>query len=223
MNDRFSHIFVTDFDGTLTQVDFFQAVLAEILDNDLSLWGDYTRGSLTHFEVLAGYYRRIPWTRQRVLDLVWSLGFPPDFSRLIDQLHQADWGLVIASAGCEWYIDALLERAGARQRVEVHANKGRFAEPHGLIMELPRESPFFHPTIGIGKEDVVRHWINRGKQVAFAGDGPTDLAPALLVPASLRFARGALAQLLTQKGESFQRFENWSEIALRLAENPLTG
>ena len=33
----------------------------------------------------------------------------------------------------------------------------------------------------------------RYDRVAFAGDGPPDIEPALLVPADMRFARGALA------------------------------
>ena len=49
--------------------------------------------------------------------------------------------------------------------------------------------------------------------MAFAGDGFPDEEAALLVPGSLRFARGDLADVLAQKGEPFQPFDAWSQIA----------
>jgi 2-hydroxy-3-keto-5-methylthiopentenyl-1-phosphate phosphatase len=52
--------------------------------------------------------------------------------------------------------------------------------------------------------------------VAFAGDGPPDLQAALLVPPGLRFARGGLAEELRARGEAFQPFSRWSEIAREL-------
>ena len=58
--------------------------------------------------------------------------------------------------------------------------------------------------------------LKRSDRVAFAGDGRPDLRPALLVPPQLRFARGWLAEALSERGEKFHPFEHWSEIADQL-------
>jgi len=218
MHSGFPHILVSDFDGTLTQVDFFQAVLSQIVQDDLTIWNDYVAGRITHFEALAGYYRKIDWKEERLLALVHSLGFPEDFSGWVDRLAQGGFGMVIASAGCEWYIHKLVEKAGARDRVTIHANHGAFVEGRGLVMELPRKSPFFEPNIGISKENVVAHWQREGKKVAFSGDGPTDLKAALLVDPTMRFARGTLASTLRQMGEKFTEFSDWTEVPRRLLQ-----
>ena len=44
-----------------------------------------------------------------------------------------------------------------------------------------------------------------------------DLDPALLVPPQRRFARGWLAEALSERGEGFRRFEQWSQIVDHLA------
>jgi 2-hydroxy-3-keto-5-methylthiopentenyl-1-phosphate phosphatase len=83
-------------------------------------------------------------------------------------------------------------------------------------MLLPERSPFFSPTKGVNKVAIVRDALNRSGRVAFAGDGRPDLKPALLVPPQLRFARGWLAEALRERGEKFNPFERWSEIADQL-------
>jgi 2-hydroxy-3-keto-5-methylthiopentenyl-1-phosphate phosphatase len=70
---------------------------------------------------------------------------------------------------------------------------------------------------GVDKSAVVRHAFRVADTVAFAGDGPTDLQPALLVRPGLCFARRFLAEALRARGEAFQPFSRWSEIARELA------
>ena len=92
----------------------------------------------------------------------------------------------MTSAGCDWYIRRLLAQAGVE--LEVHANPGRFVPGLGLQMEMPVGSPFLSPTLGVDKARVVRHHLEQGRTVAFAGDGFPDEEAALFVPGSLRFA-----------------------------------
>ncbi len=210
------NILVTDFDGTLTQIDFFQAVLERLLGDDLSIWHSYCQGKITHFEALAGYYQQIRLSESSLRGLVAELGFPPRFAHLLDQLRQANWDLVIASAGCEWYIRHLIDAQNLNLPPTIHANPGSYSKEFGLIMKLPTDSPHFDPNIGISKSSVVKSHQGPTHWVAFAGDGPTDLAPALLVEPSLRFAKGSLARLLSNQGESFIPFEQWEEIPVHL-------
>ncbi len=80
-------------------------------------------------------------------------------------------------------------------------------------MELPIDRPYFSRQTGVDKVAIVRAAISEAETVAFAGDGHPDLAPSLLVPGPLRFARGILAEELTRLGEDFSQFDRWSEVA----------
>ena len=104
----------------------------------------------------------------------------------------------------------LLDEAGVA--LEVHANPGH-VEDDRLAMTWPVDSPYFSPETGIDKAAVVREALGAGGAVAFAGDGPPDLVPALLVPPRLRFARGYLARMLAERGEPFRPFDRWAEVA----------
>lgn len=92
-------------------------------------------------------------------------------------------------------------------------------------MSRPEGSAWFSEETGVDKSAVVRAALKGGRKVAFAGDGPPDLAPALLVPPDLRFARANadLARLLLSQGEAFRPFDTWSEVALSLAGSASSG
>ncbi len=140
----------------------------------------------------------------------------PDLPWAIDHLARAGWSVVVVSAGSSWYIDRLLKRAGVH--LPTHANPGTFRPREGLFLELPRDSPFLSLQDGIDKRAVVADALSRFQQVAFAGNGPPDLAAAMLVESSLRFACTWLADELTRRGLPFHRFERWREVAQKLAE-----
>lgn len=173
---------------------------------------------LTHFEALAEFFSKIPVTESEVLAFLDQMELDSSLSATCARLQGAGWSVVIASAGCAWYIEQLLQRAGVK--LAVHANPGRFESGRGLLMSLPTESPFFHAQNGIDKVAVVKDALSRSTRVAFAGDGPPDLQPALLVPAELRFARGWLADRLHQDGHGFHAFDRWSDIASLLLKTP---
>jgi 2-hydroxy-3-keto-5-methylthiopentenyl-1-phosphate phosphatase len=68
----------------------------------------------------------------------------------------------------------------------------------------------------VNKVAIVQDALKRSDCVAFAGDGRPDLRPALLVQPRLRFARGWLAEALSERGEGFYPFDRWSQIADQL-------
>ena len=86
-----------------------------------------------------------------------------------------------------------------------------------MLEKLDPSSPYHSASVGVDKLAVVRRALRVAERVAFAGDGPPDLQPALLVRPELRFARGFLADALRERGEAFRPFSRWSEIARELA------
>jgi len=205
-------ILVTDFDGTISRRDFYDLVRERwpvAPENDP--WERYRSGEITHFAALAEIFSRIRCSEAELLELVDSMDVFPDFAAAVQSLLERGWAVVVASAGCRWYIDYLLAKSGLN--LTVHANPGTFDPDLGLRMTLPEKSDFFDPATGVDKAGIVRDAIRRSGRVAFAGDGRPDLEPALLVPAERRFARGWLAAALADRKEGFTRFSSWSGIA----------
>jgi 2-hydroxy-3-keto-5-methylthiopentenyl-1-phosphate phosphatase len=207
--------FVSDFDGTLTQHDFFRRAFESLMPPGVpDYWHDYLAGRLTHFEAMRLYYSAIRASEADTLAVVESLNLAPHLAEWVQRLNQKGWRTVVASAGCEWYIRYLLQRQGVD--VEVHANPGRFLAGQGLLMELPMASQYFSPTHGIDKAALVRAAVQSSQRVAFAGDGYPDGPAARLVDPELRFATGALAETLEYEGMPFRRFDHWVEVAQAL-------
>ena len=181
-------LLVTDFDGTMTRHDFYMLAARSLLPPDMpDYWAQYRAGQLTHFEALRAIFASIRAELATVRAVVDRMELDPGLPRALYQLRRSGWDVVVTSAGCDWYIRILLAEAGVT--LPVWSNPGRFEEGRGLLMELPRGSPYFSPSLGVDKAAVVREGISSGRRVAFAGDGFPDADAARLVSSELRFAR----------------------------------
>ena len=211
-------VLVSDFDGTMTRHDFYQMVRARWWNEaEPDPWEEYIAGRITHFEALNRFFARIRADEATLRTFAEGMELDPTLPEALERLDQAGWTLVIASAGCEWYIRHLL--AGIRTPFTLHANPGRLTPAGGLEMQLPVDSEFFSPETGIDKLAVVKHALARHERVAFAGDGPPDLPPARLIPVRSRFARGYLAQTLTAEGEAYELLSDWDTLATHLLDS----
>ena len=204
-------ILVSDFDGTMTRFDFYDLVCREFPDIAGTFWQQYERGEVTHFEALRSIFAGIRAPESRLLSIIDAMQIDPGLPKAVKALGTHGWDVVVASAGCDWYIKRLLQGQGVS--LAVHANPGDFFPDRGLVMSLPPPSPFFSAELGVNKVAVVREAIRQNDRVAFAGDGRPDLAPALLVPPERRFAKSWLAKKLHEIGEDFRPFDEWHEVA----------
>jgi len=208
-------VLVTDFDGTVTAQDFYALVRDRLVPPGTpDYWSAYSAGRLTHFEVLQRYFAAARPDEQMLRALVDEMEPEPLLAEGVASLAAAGWAVVIVSNGCRWYIDQLLARAGVA--VEVHANPG-VIENGRLVMGWPHDTPYPSTQTGIDKAALVDAMLGEGRSVAFAGNGPTDLAPALLVEPQYRFARDELAEALARRKEPFRTFSRWLEVAHGLA------
>lgn len=211
-------VLVSDFDGTVTRHDFYGLIVQHQLPPGTpDFWGRYRAGEMTHFDALNAYFAAARPGLEALQDLADRMEPDPELALEMATLRAAGWEILIASAGCRWYIDRILAASGVSPVPVVHANDGG---PRGgrLVMERPTGSPYFSHETGIDKAAIVRAQLEAGRRVAFAGDGPPDLAPACLVPPGLRFARGPLAELLQQAGEPFRPFTRWGDISRALRD-----
>lgn len=207
-----ARVLVSDFDGTIAREDFYQVFLRRAAPPVVeTVWNDYQAGRITHFDALRTIFGSAAPGEDALLSFLREMDLDPHFAAGVHQLREAGWELVVVSAGCRWYIERLLDGVA----VELHANPGQVIDGR-LVMQWPTGTPYESPDTGIDKAGVVRAKQAAGARVAFAGDGLTDLKPALLVPPELRFARGALAETLRRRGETFRPFDRWTEIVRAL-------
>lgn len=213
----FDKTLVSDFDGTMTQHDFYSCAVQYLLgSDDLEPWNAYTRGEITHFEALRRIFERIRADMPQIERVLSAMDFDPAAEVAVQRLERQGWNVVVVSNGCGWYIERLFRQH--RLQLELHTNPGEYSPVHGLKMQLPTQSPFFTEQFGISKAAVVQYALESCSAVAFAGDGRPDLEPALMVRPEMRFARGWLATELRSRGETFQHFSTWSEISEKLCK-----
>jgi 2-hydroxy-3-keto-5-methylthiopentenyl-1-phosphate phosphatase len=206
---------VSDFDGTITRRDFYALIADRYMPRSEPDYLElYRAGKLSHFDAMASYFAHAPTDEASLALLLKDTEPDPAFQSTVARLHQASWDLIIVSAGSSWYIDRILAACGVN--AAVHSNPGHPRTGRGLVIEKPLGSPFLSTEVGIDKAAVVREALGRYKRVAFAGDGPPDVEPALLVDPELRFARDYLARELQRRGEVFQPFERWSDVVLAI-------
>lgn len=210
-----SRVLISDFDGTMTRYGLIEIIQARYPVDGPPLWDDYMAGKITHFEAVAGIFLRIRGKEGELESLLQAMELDPALPGAIRQLEASGWQVMVASAGCHWYIQKLLSQAGLSLRV--YANPGYYDAEKGLVMTMPPPSVDTLPETGINKLAVVNKALADGAVVAYAGDGKPDIESILTVPSDRRFARHWLARHLKQAGHPFQEFESWNDIASRLA------
>jgi 2-hydroxy-3-keto-5-methylthiopentenyl-1-phosphate phosphatase len=210
-------VLVTDFDGTVCRRDFYHLVIEHLQPAGTpDFWGQYLAGQVNHFDALRLTYAAGEGGEPALLGLLDQMEPDPDLGAEVAALQAAGWRIVVASAGCAWYIERLLERAGVRE-VAVHANPGSLVAGR-LQMIRPIDTPHPDANLGISKVGVVEaaRAASGGAPVAFAGDSLADVTAGLRVEPRFRFARAAMAQELSRLGEPFQPFERWADVAQAL-------
>jgi HAD superfamily phosphoserine phosphatase-like hydrolase len=125
-------ILVSDYDGTVTRRDFY-SLLAErcIPAGAEDHFARYRRGEISHLEAMAGYFAHAPCDEAALEALIEATEPDPGLGESARRLEVAGWELIVISAGCSWYIERVLRRAGVR--AEVYANPGRVVQGRGLV------------------------------------------------------------------------------------------
>ncbi len=210
-------ILVSDFDGTMTQIDFYHYALEKLIPSEIpNYWEEYLTGKLTHFQTMQAYYSKINSSEKELLKALDDLQIDPAIPSSIEALQREGWDVVVVSYGCSWYIKQIFLKSNID--LPVFSNPGELIEG-SLQLNEDKSSEFYDQNTGVSKKLVIQKALSKYKQVAFAGDGQPDYEPALLVEENLRFAKNALAQELEKNNKKFKSFQKWSEIAEELINN----
>lgn len=212
-------LLITDFDGTVTERDFYRCALEHLPQQAHEIWTRYEADEISLFEALHGIFAQLPAEETQAMAIARETGLDANVRPAVERLWAGGWQTIVVSAGSAWYSRRLLAELGLQ--LPVIANPGEIVPGQGLQMRrLPHDSPFYSEAIGVDKAAVVRAALQRFDAVAFAGDSLPDRSAAELVSSDLRFARGWLADRFDNDHVAYRRFERWPEIPQMLLRSP---
>jgi 2,3-diketo-5-methylthio-1-phosphopentane phosphatase len=171
-----SFVVLCDFDGTITEIDTAEFVLARFAQGNWRAFDEQLEsGTISLEECLRREFSLVRASKKQILnELKNVVTFRPHFEELAVYCKRNRILLEIASAGLDFVISHFLELKGWQDLVAVHAPKTRFSAA-GIKFIFPK---LVNKTSVNFKHDLVSHYKNDGKKVAYIGDGSGDYAAA---------------------------------------------
>lgn len=210
--DKIKIAFVSDFDGTITEDDFFTYTTRAYFDEEaLAPWREYLAGRKTHFNALKEMFAQIRVDNSELEKLVDHIYVDKDLDKVWQLCVDKGIELYVCSAGNDYYIKRILGDRIQKYSITLVTNNGIYSPETGLIMTAPpKDSLFYDENIGISKYRLVKKLKEEGYFVIFAGDGPPDFEPAKI--ADVVFARKMLLERTKAEGLKTRKFDGFEDI-----------
>lgn len=203
---------VTDFDGTVSDSDFFWFIAERYFDEEmLAPWREYLAGKITHFNALNEMFGQIRLPENELLKCISEIKIDAWFIPTMQLCFEKNIPVYICSAGCDYYIEASVGATIKKYNITLVTNHGVYSRKEGLKMLPPSpESPYYDPDVGISKVSIVNKLRLEGYRVIFAGDGPPDFAAA--EAANVVFAKKILLKKCIAANIKTQKFGDYGDI-----------
>jgi 2,3-diketo-5-methylthio-1-phosphopentane phosphatase len=207
MTKRF--LFISDFDGTLSEKDFFHVVIDNHFQKESKkLYSDWNRKVMTDLEYLSRLFASIGRDQAGIDEDIDQIPFDPDAGKVIDHVQRLGGDFVVISAGTDYYIKRIFKKYGI-QDVRIISNRGVYRD-HGIHLNVDPNGPYYSRLYGVDKEKVTRDLRRGYEQVFFAGDSLPDLKAAVL--ADTVFAKGKLQDLLDAEKKDYVAITSFADI-----------
>ncbi|MEW5818939.1 MAG: MtnX-like HAD-IB family phosphatase [Cyanobacteriota bacterium] len=205
-------VLISDFDGTISKVDFFMYVVNNLLKpSDLRPWQDFLDKKITHIDALIGIFGNIKTSRSYFDKFILDLPLEEAFIETVGFCKSNDIDIYILSAGADYYIKLILQNLNIENDVKLITNKSYFIENDGLIVIRPDQNdPYYSYEYGVDKVAVVEELKLKYDYCVFAGDGHFDFPSARL--SDTIFARKKLLKLCLQHNIDCIELINYKQI-----------
>ncbi|MBT4422783.1 HAD-IB family phosphatase [Candidatus Bathyarchaeota archaeon] len=160
-----------DFDGTIAEIDTAVVVFNKFINGNWRIFNEQLdRGEITLEQCMREQFSMIKAPKSVIVDAIdLNVAFRPGFKELVDYCKEAQIPFEIVSAGLDFVINHLLE-VKQLSGTKVHAARTRYTDD-GLEMD----SLELHDRKSIDfKEDLVKHYKDKGYSVLYIGDGMSD-------------------------------------------------
>jgi 2-hydroxy-3-keto-5-methylthiopentenyl-1-phosphate phosphatase len=202
-----------DFDGTVTEMDLLDTIAGRFGDPVVyqEVEDGLDEGTMTLREVITREFAPVRRPLEEIVE--WELEnvrVRAGFSEFIQLAKEHGWRVVIVSSGFHELIEPILEREGVE--VELHANRVDAGTGGWKVLWQYDEAC---DSCGEScKRSIVQEFAG-ADELVYIGDGYSDRCAA---EASDRvFATRGLAQFLDEQGVSYERFDDFHDVARSLA------
>ncbi|NMO18803.1 HAD-IB family phosphatase [Pyxidicoccus fallax] len=204
---------ICDFDATATVEDLGNAVAIHFggHDNWRRAEDEYLAGQFDFATLLQRIFHPIRASQEEVARFARERAvLRHGFEALVSRCREAGRPFVLASAGLDVYIHAVLERLDPvlRGHLQVRANEATCA-PEGMQVRFPGAGGGCGKC-GSCKRVIVQEWQRRGYKVAYCGDGASDRCAADV--ADWVFARASLHAYCRERAIPHRAFESFHEV-----------
>ncbi|EMS71596.1 MtnX-like HAD-IB family phosphatase [Ruminiclostridium cellobioparum] len=201
--------FVSDFDGTLTDRDFYHIVMDKYLkDWAWDYYEEWKKTKKINVDFLNRIFGSMDRNEEEILEDILGLPLDPYAIDFIKKVEASGGDFYILSAGTSYYIKKLLGHFNIRN-VTVISMEGRYQNRGITIMPDPKNE-FYSSIWGIDKAKVVAALKARYEKVYFAGDSEPDIGAAKA--ADCAFARNDLKKHLSEQNVPFVPFNKYNEV-----------
>lgn len=209
---------ISDFDGTISNKDFFYYIADEYFDNEmLKPWHDFLSGKKKHFMALAEMFAKLRIPRNELNAFIKNIKLDKYFFKVAEWCRNEGIPVVICSAGNDYYIKKIMGQKIKKYDIKLVSNRGRYSEEYGLQMK-PNEK-YYDENLGVSKAAIVKDFQKKGYEVIYCGDGLPDIGAAKI--ADKVFARAELykqckkMKIKVEKLNDFMQVGKFMEGALK--------
>ncbi|MDE5414816.1 MtnX-like HAD-IB family phosphatase [Alkalihalobacterium chitinilyticum] len=200
--------FVSDFDGTISNQDFYWLVIEKYFPEGRDLFKKWKAQELLDIDFLKTVFSSIHQSEEQIIKDILSLPIDDYVPTFVRNVQQQNGDFFVLSAGTDYYIHHVLEKHGIKN-VKVFSNEGVFQEKN-IHLNIDETHPHFSKRYGIDKSKVIKELKKDYDTVYFIGDSEPDSHPAQF--ADLTFAKNGLQELLHEKKIPFVPVETFKEV-----------
>ena len=206
--------FLVDYDGTISQVDIGDALLARHFSDAAELARKdalYEAGRLGSRELIKWDMDVLPRDPELLVREAAAMPNDPSFPGFVSGVRRRGAQLEVVSDGLGFYVRSNLAAMGLTD-VPVATNENRLADGGAGV-----SFPYGHPTCfvcGTCKRERVRLHQAVGRVVVFVGDGMSDRYAA--AHADVVFATGDLARICADEGWPYHAWQNFDEVSAQV-------
>lgn len=208
-------LLISDFDGTISKIDFFQQILNKYYpEGKSSDYDDYLDKKISAFTLLSRIFQNLDLSQEELDEEISAIEIDKTFTETARWILARGGNICILSAGCDYYIKRRLSQEGLFD-IPIISNHGVYSQG-GIRMIRDLNSPWYCQDVGIDKKKATEHLINDYSVVAYAGDGAFDAPGAK--QADLKFAKRKLAEILEKENIPYYKLSEFKIIQNCLEE-----
>jgi len=201
-----------DFDGTITKEDVSFMLLDAFAPANWREWLQrYREQKISVSEFNTRAFAMLKASKAELLKAARDkVRLRAGLHELVSYCRNQGFRFVIVSNGLDFYITAILKDAGLRD-IEVYAAKTQFYH-RGLKVQYI--GPDNTSLVSDFKEAYTRTFLRQGYRVVYVGNGPSDIAPAIL--SHHVFATDGLLECCRETNLKCTPFNDLNDIVLGL-------